>query len=207
MGYYEPSKLQSHLTKHPIVKTCSAVGDRRHASWQSSSSPLALLPPDMAPAAAWMRPSVWWVWAGSSGAAAGAGTPLGSAGRMRKIAGGTAGIQGTGETGGTGMAAAETPRFAEPTGKRGREDRPPQTQAGTASWPACVLRGEEVEVIVGGARGRRGGKRKASAGWMMGAQERCRGHRSREGKGSRCSSDQQAGRPLSAALHGSVWSH
>lgn len=83
---------------------------------------------------------------GSSGEAAGGGTPLDSAGSMITLAGGTAGIQGTGETGGTDTAAAGTPRFAGPTGKRGKEDRPPQTRAGTASWPACVLRG-------GGSRG------------------------------------------------------
>lgn len=91
---------------------------------------------------------------------------------MIKLAGGTGGIQGTEETGGTGTAAAGTPRFAEPTGKRGREDRPPQTRAGTASWPACVLRGEEVEDVVGGTRGPRGGKRIARTGWRTGAQEK-----------------------------------
>lgn len=58
------------------------------------------------------------------------------------------------------MAAAGTPRFAEPTGRRGREDRPPQTQAGTASWPACVLRGEEEVDVVGrtGEREQEGGR-------------------------------------------------
>lgn len=78
---------------------------------------------------------------GFSGAGAGAGIPPGSGGSTGLPAGGTGGIGGTGETDDIGMAAAGTPRFAEPTGRRGREDRPPQTQAGTASWPACVLRG------------------------------------------------------------------
>lgn len=78
---------------------------------------------------------------GFSGAGAGAGIPPGSGGSTRIPAGGTGGIGGTGETDDIGMAAAGTPRFAEPTGRRGREDRPPQTQADTASWPACVLRG------------------------------------------------------------------
>lgn len=121
-------------------------------------SPLALLPPGTAPAAVWTAPRVGWVWAGSSGGAAGGGTPLGSAGRTVQLAGGTGGIQGTGETGGTGTAAAGTPRFAEPTSKRGKEERPPQTQAGTASWPACVLRGEEVEDKESRTRGQREGK-------------------------------------------------
>lgn len=96
---------------------------------------------------------------GSSGGAAGGGTPLGPAGRTRQLAGGTGGMQGTGETGGTGTAAAGTPRFAEPTSKRGKEERPPQTQAGTASWPACVLWGEEIEDKVSRTSGQKGGKR------------------------------------------------
>lgn len=149
-------------------------------------SPLALLPPGTAPAAVWTAPSIWWVWVDSSGEAAGGGTPLGSAGSTIQLAGGTGGIQGTGETGGTGTAAAGTPRFAEPTSKRGKEERPPQTQAGTASWPACVLWGEEIEDIVSKTSGQKGGKRKARRGLRMRAQEKCKGHRRREGKGRRC---------------------
>jgi len=85
---------------------------------------------------------------GFSGARAGAGTPPGSGGSTGIPAGG---IGGTGETADIGTAVAGTPRFADPTGRRGREDRPPQTQAGTASWPACVLWGvgEEEEEVVG----------------------------------------------------------
>lgn len=55
----------------------------------------------------------------------------------------TGGTESNKDTGGTGTAvaaaAAQSPRLAEPTGRQGKEDRPPQTQAGTASWPACVL--------------------------------------------------------------------
>lgn len=100
----------------------------------------------MAPGAGWTPPSAWELWMGFSEAEAGVGTPLGSGGSTLILAGGTGGsggTVGTGETGCTGTAAAGTPRFAEPTGRRGREDRPPQTRAGTASWPACVLRGRK----------------------------------------------------------------
>lgn len=58
----------------------------------------------------------------------------------------TGGTQSNEDTGGTGTAAAggaaaavQIPRLAEPTGRQGKEYRQPQTQAGTASWPACVL--------------------------------------------------------------------
>lgn len=57
----------------------------------------------------------------------------------------TGGTESNEDTGGTGTAAAaaaaaaQIPRLAEPTGRQGKEDQPPQTQAGTASWPACVL--------------------------------------------------------------------
>lgn len=122
--------------------------------------PLALRPPGTAPAAGWTLARAWEVWTGFSGGGAGAGTPPGSGGSTGIPAGGTGGTGGTGETGDTGTAAAGTPRFADPTGKRGREDRPPQTRAGTASWPACVLRGEEEEDVVGRTRegGRTGGR-------------------------------------------------
>lgn len=73
---------------------------------------------------------------------------------------GTDGTGGTGETGkpvDTDTAAVGNPRLAEPTGKGGRVDRPPQTQAGTASWPACVLQGAVVcSGCVGGKGGTRG---------------------------------------------------
>ncbi len=97
---------------------------------------------------------------GFSGAGAGAGAPPGSGGSTGIPAGGTGGIGGTGETGDIDKAAAGTPQFADPTGRRGREDRPPQTRAGTASWPACVLWGEEEEEVgeeenEGGREGRR----------------------------------------------------
>lgn len=164
-------------------------------------SPLALLPPGTAPADVWTTASVWWAWVGSSGEAAGGGTPLGSSGSTITLAGGTAGIQGTGETGGTDTAAAGTPRFAGPTGKRGKEDRPPQTRAGTASWPACVLRGEEVEGVVGRTRGRRRGKRKARRGLRMGAQESCKGHGRREGKGTRCREADRSAPPTRQTLY------
>lgn len=92
---------------------------------------------------------------------AGAGAPPGSGGSIGIPAGSTDGTGGTEGTGDIGTAAAGTPRFADPTGKRGREDRPPQTQAGTASWPACVLWGEEEEDVVdlGGGRGEQGRER------------------------------------------------
>lgn len=101
----------------------------------------------MAPAGGWTLASAWAVWTGFSGAGAEAwdGTPPGSGGRTGTPAGGTDDTGGTGGTADIGTTAAETPRFADPTGRRGREDRPPQTRAGTASWPACVLRGEEKE--------------------------------------------------------------
>ena len=54
-------------------------------------SPLALLPPGTAPAAAWTMPSVWRDWTGFSAG----GILLGSAGSMIKLAGGTGGIPGT----------------------------------------------------------------------------------------------------------------
>lgn len=75
-----------------------------------------------------------------SGAMAGAGSTLPYFGGSTGIlVGGTDDTGGTGETDDTGMAAVGTPQFADPTDIWGREDRPPQTQAGTSSWPACVL--------------------------------------------------------------------
>lgn len=87
-----------------------------------------------------------------AGAGAGTGTQPGSDGSTRIPAGGTGDTGGTVETGDIGIAAAGTPRFADPKGRQGREDRPPQTRAGTASWPACVLWGEEEEEVVGFGR-------------------------------------------------------
>lgn len=117
------------------------------------SLPPALPPPGTAPAA-WSSPaSAWAVWTGSSGAGAGAGTRPDSGGSTGIAAGDTGGTGVTGDTG-TTAAAAATPRFADPTDRRGREDRPPQTRAGTASWPACVLWGEEEEEVVGFGGGR-----------------------------------------------------
>ena len=122
-------------------------------SSSGSSLPPALPPPGTVPAAPLTPASAWGVWTDSSGA----GTRPGSGGSTPADTGGTAG---PGVTGGTGTAAAGTPRFADPTGRRGREDRPPQTRAGTASWPACVLRGggrggvqgAEVKRMRGGER-------------------------------------------------------
>ncbi len=107
-----------------------------------------------------------------AGAGAGAGTPPGSGGSTGIPAGGTGGIGGTGETGDTGMAVAGTPRLADPTGRRGREAWPPQTQAGTASWPACVLWGEEEEEVVGRTRGERGQEGTTTARGEAGKGER-----------------------------------
>lgn len=103
-------------------------------------------------------------WTDSSGAGVEAGTSPETGGSTGTPADGTGdtggtlgpGVTDTGDTD-TDPAAAGTPRFAEPTDRRGREDRPPQTRAGTASWPACVLWGEEEEELVGtGAEGKEG---------------------------------------------------
>lgn len=72
-------------------------------------------------------------------ARADAGTLPGCAGITDVRTGGTESNEDTGGTGTAAAAAAQIPRLAEPTGRQEREDRPPQTQAGTASWPACVL--------------------------------------------------------------------
>lgn len=105
--------------------------------------PPALPPPGTAPAAGSTLASAWAVWTGFSGAGAEASdsTPPGSGDGTGTPAGGTDDTGGTGGTGDIGMTAAGIPRFADPTDRRGREDRPPQTRAGTASWPACVLWG------------------------------------------------------------------
>lgn len=102
----------------------------------------------MAPAARSTRASVWPVWTGVSGAEAGT-RPAASRGSTGPAGGG--GADDAGEFVDTGTAAAAaapggTLQFADHTGRRGRVDRPPQTRAGTASWPACVLRDEE-EVV------------------------------------------------------------
>lgn len=99
------------------------------------------------------------------GAGVDAGTLPGCGGTTGSRAGGTEGNEGTGSTVGTGTAvavsAAQIRPLAEPTGRQGKEDRPPQTQAGTASWPACVLQrfgggyGGQNE---GGILGRRAGE-------------------------------------------------
>lgn len=85
--------------------------------FSSFNSPLVLPPPGMAPADGWMLPRVSHVWMDSSGAGAGAGTGPGSGGGSLTPAGGTGGILGTVETGGTDTAGAGTPRFAGPTGR------------------------------------------------------------------------------------------
>lgn len=99
------------------------------------------------------------------GAGVDAGTLPGCGGTTGSRAGGTEGNEDTGGTVGTGTAvavsAAQIRPLAEPTGRQGKEDRPPQTQAGTASWPACVLQrlgggyGGQNE---GGSLGRRAGQ-------------------------------------------------
>lgn len=127
----------------------------RKLHYSSSTVPPALPPPGMVPAARLTPASAWVAWRDFSGAVAGAGTRPDSGGSTRTPAGGSGGIGDTGgtvETGDIGNAVAGAPRFADPTGRQGREDRPPQTRAGTASWPACVLWGEEEEEVVGFGR-------------------------------------------------------
>lgn len=105
----------------------------------TTHSPLALLPPGKAPAIGWAQPSALKAEVVFFGAGAGAGTLPGCGGRTDARVGGTESNEDTGGTGTAAAAAAQIPRLAEPTGKQGKEDQPPQTQAGTASWPACVL--------------------------------------------------------------------
>lgn len=83
------------------------------------------------------------------------------------------------------MTAAGTPRFADPTGRRGREDRPPQTRAGTASWPACVLWGEEKE---GGGEFGKGGQGEQGKERMG---RRCNNERRRRKGGKEVENDRE----------------
>lgn len=111
---------------HPKVFICWPVLRCVYASFfLTSYSPLALLPPGKAPVTGWAQPSALKVEMVFFGVGVGAGC----GGRTESNK----------DTRGTGMAVAQIPQFAEPTGRQGKEDRPPQTQAGTAFWPACVL--------------------------------------------------------------------